>query len=480
MYTMETRHHLTHLQALEDKLRATLSRLNIPDDAPPPPPPPPPRGGSAIISVFGDVFALSQRPWRRPGGRRRHVDADADADSDADSDRTLLAALLAVNLALLAGNTAMSLWFSYVIRAFTTALQEKKEGAFWDALWSVMLVISLCVPLDAAQRWCSETLSRRLRARFTETLLREYFAARSFYHIDRVPNAGVRAMEVDGWISSSLSLAMTFLQHLMNLVAFSGLMMFLSKRLFGALFAYSVTGTCLMAWLFFPTITQLSARMTGAVQTLRHSLVRVHEYRESVAFMRGGSFEYALVRRQFFSLMDLAARALRWSVALSSFQAVFEYATIVLPYLVIAPLYFAGEVEYGVVSQSSMAFYRVKMAMNVIVSQFNTLSSLAATTQRIGELVDGLEACHGRDAALSKRRDSELCRAHDGDAGVDDGSRGELDNDARVVLAVDNLEVRTPVPIAVESSTARPAVLAKKGTPACAGFSTPAGSTRWA
>ena len=51
-----------------------------------------------------------------------------------------------------------------------------------------------------------------------------------------------------------------------------------------------------------------------------------------------------------------------------------QYAMIVLPYLVVAPMYFSGEVEYGVVSQSSMAFYRVKMAMNVIINQFNAFT----------------------------------------------------------------------------------------------------------
>ena len=447
------------LRAMEDKLKATLSRLNIPDLPPPPQDRSSDGGGSAplVLAVFGDIFALAKRMWRRRAGDY--------GCSDGPGDGRKVLALLVLSVVLLAGNTAMSLWFSYVIRAFTTALQEKKEDAFWDALWTVMLVVSLCVPLDAAQRWTSETLSQRLRSRFTKTLFLEYFASRSFYHIKRVPNAGVRALEVDGWISSSLSLAMTFLQHLMNLVAFSGLMIFLSKRLFGALFVYSLSGTCLMVWLFFPRVTRLSVLMADAVQNLRHSLIRVHEYRESVVFMRGGSFEYTFVERQFLSLMCLAKRALRWSIAMSSFQAVFEYATIVLPYLVIAPLYFAGDVEYGVVSQSSMAFYRVKMAMNVIVSQFNTLSSLAATTQRIRELIDGLEECHGRDVALIKR---QACGAENDCVRVDD--RCEDIKNACVVLSVENLEVRAPVPIAARMSKAVGSAQ-EKGILLCRGLS---------
>ena len=370
-----------------------------------------------LLRVFQDVLVLSKRLWYR------------EANSKSTSTRHLVI-LVILNVALLAVNTGMSLWFSYVIRAFTTALQEKKEQVFWNSLWQVMMVISLCVPLDAAKQFCSESLSQILRQEFTVALFQDYLSSRSYFHIKNVPNAGVRAIEVDSWVSSSLSIVMTFLQHIMNLVAFSGLMMYLSTRLFGALFIYSSAGTIFMAWLFFPSLTELNARMADEVQTLRHSLVRIHEYRESIAFMQGGSFELKYVTSQFSKLMDLASTALKWSIGLSSFQEVFEYATIVLPYLVVAPLYFSGEVEYGVVSQSSMAFYRVKKAMNVIISQFTTLSSLAATTRRINSLMDGLDRCKIKHLDLTERHKEDLfdCK-NDGPA-----------------LAVENLEVRAPYP----------------------------------
>ena len=73
------------------------------------------------------------------------------------------------------------------------------------------------------------------------------------------------------------------------------------------------------------------------------------------------------------------------------FTEFLEDITIVFPYLVIAPLYFGGEIEYGIVSQSTMAFHRVRNALNIIVNNFSSISSIRATTIRLKELLDDLE-----------------------------------------------------------------------------------------
>ena len=115
------------LEAMEGKLRAALARLNIPDG---PPPPEAAKAGAAprrgsvgqIVSVFSGVFALCRRLWSQRQDKER--------DSAGARQGWTLFLLVILNVALLAGNTAMSLWFSYVIREFTTALQEKKNRSF--------------------------------------------------------------------------------------------------------------------------------------------------------------------------------------------------------------------------------------------------------------------------------------------------------------------------------------------------------------
>jgi putative ATP-binding cassette transporter len=78
----------------------------------------------------------------------------------------------------------------------------------------------------------------------------------------------------------------------------------------------------------------------------------VHENKESIAFYAGGQRELSILTTALDAFIAAASKHLNWSIGLEAFQEAYEYATIVLPYLVVAPLYFAGEIEYGVVTQA--------------------------------------------------------------------------------------------------------------------------------
>lgn len=58
--------------------------------------------------------------------------------------------------------------------------------------------------------------------------------------------------------------------------------------------------------------------------------------------------------------------------------------------------YFAGEVEFGVVSQATFAFNRISAALSVIVKNLDALSGLAAETERLVALTAALVAAGAR------------------------------------------------------------------------------------
>jgi vitamin B12/bleomycin/antimicrobial peptide transport system ATP-binding/permease protein len=76
---------------------------------------------------------------------------------------------------------------------------------------------------------------------------------------------------------------------------------------------------------------------------------------------------------------------------LDLFTNAYEFATFCLPYLIIAPLFFKGEVEFGVVTQSSYAFRTIQNALNIIVNRLDQLSGLAAESERIEHFLILLE-----------------------------------------------------------------------------------------
>jgi putative ATP-binding cassette transporter len=79
----------------------------------------------------------------------------------------------------------------------------------------------------------------------------------------------------------------------------------------------------------------------------------------------------------------------------------YNYLIQLVPLLVVAPLYHQGKVEFGVVTQSAMAFSQVIGAFSLIVTQFEALSSFAAVNERLNTIWEAIhQACVPSDSAL--------------------------------------------------------------------------------
>ncbi|NJR43086.1 MAG: hypothetical protein HC767_10945 [Akkermansiaceae bacterium] len=84
---------------------------------------------------------------------------------------------------------------------------------------------------------------------------------------------------------------------------------------------------------------------------MRFALVRVREYSESISFYNGQDAEAAAVNGHFNLLLNTLRKAINLSALLALWRNFYDYATILVPPIVIAPSYFAGEIQFGVVTQ---------------------------------------------------------------------------------------------------------------------------------
>src|SRR5262249_38721311 len=63
-----------------------------------------------------------------------------------------------------------------------------------------------------------------------------------------------------------------------------------------------------------------------------------------------------------------------------------------IPVLIVCPLYFRGQVEFGVLTQSTIAFEHLLGAVSLVITQFGALSSFASVVTRLGALERAFEA----------------------------------------------------------------------------------------
>ena len=114
-----------------------------------------------------------------------------------------------------------------------------------------------------------------------------------------------------------------------------------------------------------------------------------------------------------------------WNRNLAFFTNGYNYAALVLPVLIVAPMFMQGKVEFGVVTQAAGAFAQVLAAVSLIITQFGGLSDYIAGVQRLGSLWEGLDEHDAEEERIARE------------------STQQVDEDSRFVR-LDKLTVRTP------------------------------------
>lgn len=135
-----------------------------------------------------------------------------------------------------------------------------------------------------------------------------------------------------------------------DLASFSGILYSIYPPLFGALALYSVGGTAASLYIGRPLVG-LNFAQEAAEANFRYGLVRVRENAESIAFYGGEGAEAALLGNRLKAAVDNYLQLLAASRNLSFFTSFYRFAIGILPAAVVAPLFFRGEIEFGVVNQ---------------------------------------------------------------------------------------------------------------------------------
>ena len=76
---------------------------------------------------------------------------------------------------------------------------------------------------------------------------------------------------------------------------------------------------------------------------------------------------------------------------LGFFTTGYNYLIQIIPTLIVAPRFIRGEVEFGVITQSAMAFTQLLGAFSLIINQFGSISSFAAVVARLSALAGAVE-----------------------------------------------------------------------------------------
>ncbi|KAH8966855.1 hypothetical protein BDL97_03G049200 [Sphagnum fallax] len=337
---------------------------------------------SELKRVGSNLSTLLRRFWK--------VAAPYWSSEDKVQARLRLAGLFALTLA----TTGISVGFNFLGRDFDNALASKNREQFTKQLVYYLGAFAGGIPVFVLRDYLKDTLALRWRGWMTSQYMHKYFQNRTFYNIQSqalIDNPDQRIVDdLNSFTGTALGFSLAVFNAAISVVSFSRILYQIYPPLFFVLVVYSVGGTVISVALG-KALVGLNFMQEKREADFRYGLVRVRENAESIAFYGGEMSEIQLLLQRFKQSFDNCSQLLKTSRNLNFFTDFYQYLIQLLPAAVVAPLYFAGKIDFGVINQSFSAFNIVLNDFSLIVNQFQAISAFSAVVDRLGEFSDSLD-----------------------------------------------------------------------------------------
>lgn len=309
---------------------------------------------------------------------------------ESKAGRWLFAGMIGVTLL----NSGVSVGFSYIGKDFWNALSSKNTVEFYNVLGKYLAALCVGAPIVTLYKYQRERLAINWREWMTTRTLQLYEENRVYYAIERggeVDNPDQRICEdVQSFTSFSLQLFLTIVSTIIDLVSFSLILYSIYPQLFIAIVLYATFGTVTTTYLG-KDLVRLNYDQLSKEANFRFSLVRWRENAESIAFYGGEDLEGKVVNERLMSVMDNTKELIVTQRNLEFFTNGYRFLIQLLPVTVVAPRYFAGAIELGVISQSVGAFNHILNDLSIIVNQFEQLSRFSAGIDRLSVFLEAMQ-----------------------------------------------------------------------------------------
>ena len=167
--------------------------------------------------------------------------------------------------------------------------------------------------------------------------------------------------------------------------------------LFWVAILYACFATGVMQLIGHP-LSGLFFRQQAVEANFRFDLARVREYSEQIALLKGEEREIDRAGRVFGDVFTTVQRIIWVRTLLNTFLQFYVQISAIIPYIVIAPFYFLGKVDFGRFNQAADAFSNVNSAMNFFVDRYTGLAAFKATVERLTSFDDAFDRAQAAEA----------------------------------------------------------------------------------
>ena len=331
--------------------------------------------------------------------------------------------LLGVIVLLILVINGINVGISFVARNIDNSLVAYKQDEFWKivAIYGGCLVFAL--PIRAFQSYLVPKLGLLWRQWLTSRLIDRYLDNKAYYILnpndeteEEIDNPDQRiSQDANSFTAQSLSFTVGVFEALLTFVSFIIVLWTISTQLALVLLAYSVVGTGLIV-IAGRRLVYLNNQQLRLEADFRYGLVHIRDNAESIAFYKGEDVEQREADRRLGRAIFNFDRLIVWNALITVIQRSYDYFSRFLPWLVLAPLYFAKQKDFGVFGQAGIAFSQVFFSVSFIVNNITELAAFSASISR-------LEAFQGKVERFGLEAKAAAAEARSRKAGLSGSER---------------------------------------------------------
>ena len=314
----------------------------------------------------------------------------------------LTVAILVFLVANLGAALALNRWNKF----FFDALEQKNTAAVMTGLGLVLVLAVLSASFSVGLLHSRMRLQLRWRQWLTRALVDRWLADRHFYQLTVVhtdaDNPEARIAE-DGRIAIELlvDFSLGVLNAVLAAVSFIGVLWVVGGALTVA--GVSIPGYMVFACIIYSTITTLGmfllgrplvrnveAKAAGEAQ-FRYELTRVKDNAETIAMIGGDQDERGRLDLTYSELVKRWLGVIAWQGRMMWLNGANQVLAPVVPLLLGAPKYLAGEMTLGSLMQAAAAFAQVQVALNWLADNALRLADWFASSHRVTQLSDAID-----------------------------------------------------------------------------------------
>lgn len=297
-------------------------------------------------------------------------------------------------------STGIWAYSTELLKELTNAVIAKEQSLFRRLLVTYATYLVASYLFFQAVSLISNVLRLHWRKWLTRYLVDRYLDRRTYYDIglkDDLDNPDQRIQEeVEPFVRMVAMMPDMFFRHVLSLGAGGFIVVTIAPSIMLFVLGYSILYALVSYFLYVPTIKQ-QYDSTVAEADLRYGILHVRDNAESVAFYGGEYAESEQIDARLLTAVKRQAKIFYYDVFVSFVSRMFSISWELFPYILLVPLFFAGDIEYGAIAQATAAAATMSTALQGILIFVPMLASAAPKAVRLAEIIerfDDLDKSH--------------------------------------------------------------------------------------